>query len=313
MSQPLITVVGGTGFLGRHIVEALSTSGYRVRVAARHPDAVDFSNLRNMPEAIHADIRDAPSLTKALKDADGAVNAVSLYSEQGDLDFESVHVRGAERLARCARDAGVRSLVHISGIGVAMDSPSNYVRARTRGEQVVRRAFPDATLLRPSVLFGPGDDFLSTLDKVSRLPVIPLFGHGDTRLQPVHAADVAAAVRFSILRDTCRAQIYELGGAEIRSYREILQALLDHRRRRRLLVPFPFGLWHLLARLASVLPNAPLTDDQVFLMQEDNVVSPEYPGFPELGYRPVGITAALGAALEARRSGFNREPRSHGK
>lgn len=309
----LITVVGGTGFLGRHIVDALTESGYRVRVAARSPEKGDFSHLRNVPETVSADIRDADSLNRAIKGADGAVNCVSLYAERGELDFESIHVRGAERLARCARRNNVRSLVHISGIGVDHYSPSAYVQARERGEHAVREVFPEAVILRPSVLFGPGDDFLSTLDQVSRLPVIPLFGHGDTRLQPVHAADVAVAVRLSIFRQASRGEVYELGGAEIRTYREIIEALLAFRKRRRLLLPFPFRLWHLLAGVAGILPNPPLTGDQVYLMQEDNVVSPEYPGFPELNYRPAGITASLGPSLEGSQDRFSRAPHGPGK
>lgn len=305
MTEQLVTVVGGSGFLGRHIVGALTDAGYRVRVAARHPERADFSRLRTPPETMAADVRDAPSLSKALRGADAAVNAVSLYAEQGDLDFESIHVRGAERLARCARDSGIRSLVQISGIGVDEDSPSAYIRARANGEHAVRRIFPEAITLRPSVLFGPGDDFLTTLDQVSRLPLIPLFGRGDTLLQPVHAMDVAAAVRQALACTQTRGEIYELGGAETRSYREILQALLAFRHRRRLLVPFPFPLWHLLAGAMAVLPNPPLTRDQVFLMQHDNRVSPEYPGFPELGHRPTGIITALGTALEDNARAFD--------
>lgn len=309
MSNDIITVFGGSGFLGRHIVSALSEAGYRIRVAARHPDKADFSGLQRPPEMVSADVRDSESAERALRGASAAVNAVALYAETGGLDFESIHVRGAERLARCAREAGIRDLVHISGIGVDTESPSKYVRARARGELAVRRAFPEASILRPSVLFGPGDDFLSTLDLVSRLPVIPLFGKGQTRLQPVHAADVAAAVRVCATRSTCRGRIYELGGAQVASYREIVRAVLAERDRRRLLIPMPFALWHLLARTAAVLPGPPLTRDQVFLMQEDNLVSPEYPGFPELGYKPAGIINALPRSLPGRGDSLSHSAR----
>lgn len=305
-SKDLITVVGGTGFLGRHIVASLMASGYRVRVASRRPEATRFHPSRSTPELATADVRDASSLRRALDGAAGVVNAVSLYAESGDLDFDSIHVRGAERLARIARESDVSRLIHISGIGVDLHSPSAYIRARAEGESRARTAFPDATVLRPSVLFGAGDDFLGTLDRVSRLPVIPLFGKGDTRLQPAHAADVATAVSLCFKRPEARSEVYELGGADRATYREILQALLACRGRRRLLIPFPFRLWHLLARLTSVLPGAPLTQDQVYLMEWDNVASPEHPGFPELGYRPTGILSGMEQVLNKDAGRFSQ-------
>lgn len=295
MNLSTVTVFGGTGFLGHEIVQALTQNGWQVRVAARRKREVG----PNEPhvESIEVDIRDRDSVARALEGAEAAVNAVSLYTEQRHLGFEDIHVDGARVLAEEAEKAGITRLIHVSGIGVDTRHPSKYIRARARGEQAVRQAASGATILRPSVLFGPCDDFLSTLDQVTRLPVVPLFGRGNTLLQPVYVTDVAEAVVACLRRPDTLGQTYELGGATRHRYREVVERLMEKRGRKRLLMPLPFPAWHALAFTAEFLPNPPLTRDQVLLMQTDNAVADDARGFGELGIQARGLLDLLGSSL----------------
>ncbi|MCG6659244.1 complex I NDUFA9 subunit family protein [Halomonas campisalis] len=294
-----ITVFGGTGFLGSAIVHELVDAGQAVRIAARRPVLPAWAQEGDPLSLIHADIRDEASVADALDGAGGVVNAVSLYVQSREARFDAIHVEGAGRLARLARDAGVEELVHVSGIGSDSRSPSSYVRARAQGEAEVIAGFPKAVIVRPSVLFGPGDAFLGTLAGLARLPVIPLFGRGETRLQPVHVVDVARAVVRLLGGNPPRWRLFELGGPEVIRYRDILALLLAYLERERPLLPIPFPLWHLLALLASVLPNPPLTRDQVFLMQQDNCVSEAVGSFAELGIAPRALRDSLPECLPA--------------
>lgn len=297
MQDAIVTVFGGTGFLGRAIVRALAQRGARVRVAARHPDAADFSGLGTIDRCT-ADVRDDDTVAGAVAGARAAVNAVGLYVERRALSFQSVHVEGAARVARAARAAGLQTFVHVSGIGADPASPSPYVAARGRGEDLVRGEHPEAVVLRPSVLFGPGDAFLSNLDALSRLPVIPLFGGGATRLQPVHVDDVAAAAAALLLGGGSGGpRVFELGGAGIYAYREILSLVLAFRRRRALLLPVPFPAWRAMARLGALLPDPPLTPDQVCLLERDNLVGAEAASFADLGLSPRSLEGSLGDCL----------------
>lgn len=290
MADPLrVAVFGATGFLGKRIVRHLAGAGHRVRMVSRRPLLPDWATEAHRIDLVAADIRDEAATARAVQGVDGAVNAVSLYVESGTATFTAIHVDAAAQLAGLARAAGVRRLVQISGLGVDPDSPSSYVRARTRGETVVRAAFPGAVMLRPSVIFGPGDAFLAALDGVTRLPVIPLFGRGETRLQPVMADDVAAAAVRVLEGAGGDDTVFELGGAEACSYREVVKAVLARHGRRRLLMPVPFGAWRLIAATLSLLPNPPLTRDQVVLMATDNVATGQQPGFDALGIRPRGV------------------------
>lgn len=293
MANHLITVFGGTGFLGRNIVHHLVVSEVAVRIVARHPYVPDLAGSSGQIELQTANIRDPASVAAAVKGATGVVNAVGLYVEKGEATFEAIHVEGAERVAQQTREAGIRKLVHISGIGADPASPSKYVRARAHGEQRVRNALSDAVILRPSVLFGPNDAFLSSLKTVTRLPVVPLFGQGTTRLQPVYVEDVARAVRQALEKPGTAGQIFELGGAGIYSYRDLVARVLAHLGRRRPLLPVPFTAWRLLARIASLLPNAPLTVDQVMLMETANVVGAGVGTFADLGIEPRSLEQML--------------------
>lgn len=293
MNDRLITVFGGTGFLGRAILHRLLEAGVRVRAAARNPQFPGEDEFDERVERCPADIRDRDDVARAVDGATGVVNAVSLYAERAGATFDAIHVEGAANLARGVREAGVERLVHVSGIGVDEHSPSAYVRARARGEQRVREIFPEAVILRPSVLFGPHDAFLGALKSVTLAPVIPLFGKGDTRLQPVYVEDVALAVEQSLDNPEAPGRVFELGGAEVLTYREAVEAVLAHLGRRRLLLPMPFAAWRLLAAVTSVLPGPPLTRDQVILMQADNMVSGDRPGIADLGIEPHGLRGAL--------------------
>ncbi len=292
-----VTVFGGTGFLGRNLVNRLLRRDYRVRVAVRNPRQDLFQDTDNRPEQVQSDVRNVQSVADAIKGADGVVNVVGLYVESQNTTFEGVHVVGAQYIAQQSVTCGAK-LVHISGIATDTESPSTYIRARAVGEKRVREAAPHAVILRPSVLFGRNDAFLRTLSGLVRmLPVIPLFGNGSTRLQPVYVKDVAKAIECVLCSNDLEANIYELGGAQILTYKDLLSMIARHLNRKRLMLPIPFVIWELLAALASVLPNPPLTRDQIELMRHDNIVDLDSAGFVELGIEPCGIKDLLSICL----------------
>ncbi|WP_346797739.1 complex I NDUFA9 subunit family protein [Halomonas sp. Bachu 37] len=305
-SHRLITVFGGTGFLGQAIVRALIEAGRSVRIAARHPKLPDWYQVGDPITLVEADILDEESVKQAVQGATGVANAVSLYVQKRHIRFSDIHVDGAGRIARRAREAGVSQLVQISGIGADTQSPSAYIRARAQGEAAVLEHFPKATILRPSVMFGPDGAFLSSLSQLTRLPLIPLFGKGETRLQPVHVDDVARAVERALSPRPPERRFFELGGREVMTYRQIITQVLAHRHRQRPLIPVPFLAWHLLASLAQRLPSAPLTHDQIFLMQQDNSVSENVGTFEELGIMPRLLSDYL-SQCSAQRTSRNAE------
>ncbi len=292
-----VTVFGGSGFLGRAIVERLLAEGTTVRLAARHPDeaAIDRRPDRGGDlQPVHADLRDETSVALALEGAEAVVNAVGLYVEKGAETFEAVHERGAQTVAQQAAILGIDRLVHISGIGADLQSESRYVRARAKGELLVMDAFARATILRPSVLFGPEDSFLNALaDIASRTPVLPLFGRGHTKLQPVYVGDVAAAVLRALKHPEAPGKTYELGGPGIYSYRALIELILESTQRRHLLLPVPFSVWRILAILASILPAPPLTRAQVALMRQDNLVAESALSLDDLGIEATALEAIL--------------------
>lgn len=301
MEGPITTVFGGTGFLGSRIARALVAAGGRVRIAARRPKRPDWATCAQSVELLTADIRDETSITRAVFGADAVVNAVSCYVEsRRHGTFDSIHIHGAARLARAAKAAHVLRFVLVSGMGVDPTSPSPYVRARMRGEELTRAAFPGALVARPSVIFGPGDAFLSALVRAARLPVVLLFGSGDTRLQPVHVDDVALAVLRMLSGAGGKRKVFELGGAGTYTYCEVIEQVLAVLDRKRTLVPMPFGVWRLLAALLKVLPNPPLTADQVMLMQRDNVAGQAFGSFADLGVKPRALADCLAECLGPR-------------
>lgn len=290
----IVTVFGGSGFLGARIVKQLVTRGSRVRVAVRHPEGVDLSDARNRVSVVTADIQDSSLIVPALKDSVSVINVVGHYVQTKAISFDAVHAIGAENLAWCAAQAGVARLVHVSGIGADINSPSAYVRSRAKGESLVREAFPEATIMRPSAIFGPGDALFSSLEAISRrLPVIPLFGRGQTRLQPVFVDDVANAVAVASSEPSTVGKTYELGGPKVYTYRALVEFLLDTVKRRRVLLPIPYAVWEAIAVSLAVLPNPPLTWHQVVLMRDDNVVGQGSLTLSDLGIQPTTVETQL--------------------
>ena len=297
-----VTVFGGTGFLGRRIVRYLRSCGFPVRIASRHPDWGHrlFGPDDPQLQSIEANILDERSVAEALAGAYGVVNAVSLYVEHGQETFHSVHVDSAQRVAAQARRAGVERLIHISGIGADAASQSRYIRKRREGELAVRAAFLNAIFVRPAVMFGPDDAFLTTIIKLLRqLPIYPMFGRGLTRLQPAYVEDVAEAIGRTMQRAETPSPVFEFGGPRVYSYEEFLRAVAHQAGLAPRLIPIPLAVWHVLAWASEMFPSPLLTGNQVELMQIDTVSSPEMPGFVELGISPRSVEAILQKTLSS--------------
>jgi uncharacterized protein YbjT (DUF2867 family) len=299
-----VVVFGGTGFLGRRVAQHLLDHGVAVRVASRHPYRAgeSFRHETSELEFVQTDIGDDRSVVAAMTGTSGVVNAVSLYLEQGRQTFHSVHVEAAARVAKYSRALGVERLAHISGIGADPKSHSRYIRCRGEGEEAVRTAFGAATIIRPAVMFGSDDAFLTPLLKLLHFGVFPMFGRGRTVLQPSYVEDVAEAIArtFNAPETT-----YELGGPDIYTYENLLRAIGMHLGVRPYLVPVPFEAWRALALVAEMLPRPPITRTQVELMAIDNVASPTCPGFSTLGIEPHGFEVVLAAGKT--QNGFRTE------
>jgi NADH dehydrogenase len=274
----LVTVFGGSGFVGRHVVRALAKRDYRIRVAVRRPElAGHLQPLGKVGQihAVQANLRYPASVEAAMRDSHVAINLVGILTESGAQTFEAVQGLGAGAVAKAASTIGAR-MVHVSAIGADENSPSGYARSKAEGEKAVLAAAPTATILRPSVVFGPEDQFTNRFASLAQIsPVLPLIGGGLTKLQPVYAGDVATAVADAVDGKTRQGAIYELGGPEVLTMREIMEIILRITARRRMLVSLPFGLAKLQALLLQFAPGPlKLTPDQVVLLQSDNVVSP---------------------------------------
>jgi NADH dehydrogenase len=295
-----VTVFGGTGFLGHRIVRHLRSRGFSVRIASRHPDRGHrlFGPDDPQLKSVLANIHDERSVADAVAGVYGVVNAVSLYAEHGQETFHSVHVESAHRIAAQAHRAGVDRLIHISGIGADAASQSRYIRKRGEGELAVRAAFADAFFVRPAVMFGPDDAFLTTILKLlRRLPIYPMFGRGRTRLQPAYVEDVADAVARVMRRVETHSIIFEFGGPRVCSYEQFLRAVARQAGLAPRLVPIPFAVWNAFARVSELFPSPLLTRNQVELMQIDTVSSPGMPGLAELGISPHSVEALLEGML----------------
>jgi uncharacterized protein YbjT (DUF2867 family) len=296
MNDRLVTVFGGTGFLGRRVVRHLRTRGFSVRIASRHLDRGLWLFGQDDPQlhSVAASISDDRSVAQAVAGAYGVVNAVSLYVEHGQQTFQSVHVESAQRVATQAQRAGVKRLVHLSGIGADAASQSLYIRKRGEGELAVRGAFADALLVRSGVMFGPDDAFLAIiLQLLRRFPLYPMFGQGQTRLQPAYVEDVAEAVARSLQKTEARGITYELGGPRVYSYEEFLKTVAHEASLKPILIPLPFFVWHALARISEMLPSPAITRNQVELMQVDSVCNPQMPGFGDLDISPQSVEPIL--------------------
>lgn len=300
MASGPVTVFGGTGFLGSQIVLELVEAGCAVRIVARRPTWPNWAEPDDPLSLVEADICSESDTRQALHGAAGVVNAVSLYTESRQLRFEHLHVEAAAQLARLAHRQGITTLIQLSGIGADPASRSPYIRARGRGEVAVIEAFPKAVILRPSVMFGPHDRFLFTLERLTRHRVLPLFGKGETLLQPVHVRDVARACHRLLNATTTQRRLFELGGADVLRYRDILGLIAAHLERDPRMVPVPFRLWQLAALLGSWLPSPPLTRDQLALMRQHNVVDPSLGTLADLGITPRSLRESLPDCLPCR-------------
>jgi uncharacterized protein YbjT (DUF2867 family) len=294
----LITVYGGSGFLGRHVIRALCKRGYRIRVAVRRPDlAGHLQPLGRVGQihAVQANLRYPGSVEAAARGADVLINLVGILFERGRQRFDAVQSFGAESVALASSAYGAR-LVHVSAIGADENATSSYARSKGVGEKLVFAARPSATVLRPSVVFGPEDDFFNRFASLARFaPALPLVGGGHTRFQPVYVGDVAAAVVEAVEGRANSGSIYELGGPEVRTFKALLQYVLTVTGRNRLLVPLPFALAEMQAWFLQFMPKPPLTPDQVELLKTDNVVSDaakrEGRTLEALGIAPVAMEA----------------------
>jgi uncharacterized protein YbjT (DUF2867 family) len=298
MKNQLVTVFGGSGFLGRHTVRALARAGYRIKVATRHPNRAFF--LRPLGtvgqiDFVKCDVADADAVAQALLGADAVVNLTGILFQSGQT-FEDVQADGAANIATAAAAAGVSALVHVSAIGADTESDSAYAVTKAEGEVAVRDAFPNAVILRPSIIFGPEDGFFNKFAEMARyFPALPLIGGGKTRFQPVFVGDVAQAVLAGLSRQDGRT--YELGGPVSYSFKELMQLILRETGRKRALVPLPFGIAFLKAAFLQLLPNPLLTVDQVRLLKKDNVVSATAPGLADLGIAPTSAEAVIPSYL----------------
>jgi uncharacterized protein YbjT (DUF2867 family) len=305
-TRKVATVFGGSGFLGRYIVKRLAADGYVVRVAVRDPEAALF--LKPMGAVgqvvpLYANLGEPATIGRAVEQADIAVNLVGILSEAHSGDFERVHAVGAGLVAEAASRAGVGRLVHVSAIGASTDSPSLYAASKGRGEAAVRAAFPTATILRPSIVFGPEDGFFNRFARMAQaLPVMPVIC-GDSRFQPVYVGDVADAANGVLTRTEAPGPLYELGGPEVVSFRDLLRYVLAVTQRRRPLIEIPYGIARLQAALAERLPSRPFTRDQLLLLRSDNIVSPQAAGFAALGLMPTSYEMVVPSYLRRYRAG----------
>jgi uncharacterized protein YbjT (DUF2867 family) len=314
----LVTVFGGSGFLGRHVVRALLKRGWRVRAAVRRPDLAGFLQPLGMVgwvQPIQANLRYRWSVDRAVDGADAVVNLVAIMAPSGRQTFDTVHVFGARAVAEAARAAGLQAVTHISAIGADPDSASDYARTKAEGEQAVFETLPASVVMRPSLMFGPEDHFFNRFAAMARLSfVLPLIGGGKTRFQPVFAGDVALAIADSVEGKARQATTYELGGPEIATFRDCMAMMLREIERRRLLVPVPWGAATALGAVLQHLPGKLLTVDQVRQLRSDNVVSPaavaEGRTIESFGIKPTSLAAILPAYLSRfrPRGEYERRP-----
>ncbi len=308
LGRKVATVFGGSGFIGRYVVQRLAQQDYVVRVAVRDPAGARFLQTQGRVGQIvplAAPITDAAAVARAIEGAQVVVNLVGILHERRSGDFQRIQGEAPGALARAAAAAGVESLVHLSAIGASAESPSAYARSKEAGEAGIRAGFPEATILRPSVVFGPEDAFFNRFAALTRLPFMPVVA-GDTKFQPVYVGDVADAVAAALAQPEARGKVFELGGPRVMTMREVLRFILETTRRRRRLVNMPMGLMRAQAAILQRLPNPPLTQDQLLLLQRDNVADPSAPGFAALGITPKAVELVVPGYLKRFRPGGGR-------
>lgn len=293
-----ITLFGGTGFIGRHLVRRLAKTGAVIRVATR--DAEKVLPLKPMGDvgqivAVPGSIRSDESVAHAIDASNTVINLTGILYEKGRDTFQSVHVEAAARIARLAKERGAKNLIHMSALGAGAGSTSSYARSKAAGEQAVRLFFPDAAIFRPSIVFGPDDNFFNLFATLARVsPILPLIGGGMTKFQPVYVDDVAAALQRAIGNPEMRGSTYELGGPQIYSFRELMELLLRVTGQRRWLVPVPWWFASLKAFFFEYMPRPPLTRDQIELLKTDNIIrNPQTKTLQNLGITPMAAELIL--------------------
>jgi uncharacterized protein YbjT (DUF2867 family) len=310
-TRRVATVFGGSGFIGRYVVKRLAQQGYIVRVPSRDPEGALF--LKPMGAVgqvvpLYASVSNEPTVHRAVEGAEIVANLVGLLAESGTASFQAIHVEGAERIARLAAAAGVGRLVQISAIGADPNSQSRYASTKGKAEQAVLAAFPAATILRPSLVFGIEDKFFNRFAEIARLaPFMPVIA-GSTKMQPVFVGDVADAVMAALASSATQGKIYELGGPVVWTFREILAFILKTTHRERKLVDIPMGIARMQASVLQHMPGKPLTPDQLLMLARDNVVAPGALGLADLGIAPTPLELVVPAYLSRYQPGGGRRP-----
>ncbi len=303
----LVTIFGGSGFIGRHVVQILAKQGWVIRVAVRKPSKARFLQpLGDVGQItpMYAKIQDSARVAELVGGADLVINLTGILYESGRQTFEAVHHKGAEAVAKACADQGVGALVQMSALGADPKGEADYARTKGAGEAAVRAAFPKAAIVRPSIVFGPEDSFFNRFAEMSQFsPFLPLIGGGQTQYQPVYVGDVARAIVTCGTDPNCAGETYELGGPKVYRFKELLELMLKETRRKRRLVSLSFGMADFIARFAQLAPVPPLTRDQVRLLRHDNVVSPEAKGLADLGISPTLVESVLPTYLDQYRIG----------
>ena len=306
--EQVVTVFGGSGFVGRYVVALLARDGWRIRVAVRDPQKAAFLKAcgdvgQVVPLAV--DVSDPASVARIVQGSSVVINLIGILLEQGKQRFDLLQASVPGTVAAAAQKAGARTLIQMSAIGADLNSPSRYGRSKAEGEVAARAAFPSAVIVRPSIVFGPEDDFFNRFAKMAHVsPFLPLVGGGNTRFQPVYVGDVAGAIRKIVLHpDKYSGEIYELGGPKVMTFRECLELLLREVRLNRFLVGLPFWLARVMSVFMTVLPNPPLTLDQLKMLEKDNVVSDQAKHLEDLGIKPVDPHLILSDYLSRYRDG----------
>ena len=297
MANARVVVFGGSGFIGRYVVKRLAAAGHPVRVACRDVERAKFlkpMGAVGQVSTMLTNVRYPETVAAACDGMDWVVNLVGILHEAGAQHFDVVQAEGAETIAKAAAAAGASKLVHLSAIGADADSESLYAQSKAMGEAAVKEAFPTATIIRPSVVFGPEDDFFNRFADLARFtPALPLIDGGHTKMQPVYVGDVADAICKSLDDATCAGQTYELGGPRVMTMKEIMEYTLAESGKKRLLVPLPSAIAAIKARFLELLPNPPLTRDQLKLLAHDNVVGEGASGLTDLGITPTPVEAVV--------------------
>lgn len=308
--QNLVTVFGGSGFVGAQAVRQLAKAGWRIRVAVRQPNLAYAMRLHGdvgQIDIVQANVRNPASLNRALEGASAAVNLVGILRESGRQGFQAVQAMGARNVAAAARAQGVTRLVQTSAIGADAASASKYARSKAEGEAAARAIYPDAVVVRPSIVFGPEDDFFNRFARMAQIsPVLPLIGGGHTRFQPVFVGDVGKAIARVTTDPDAAGRTYELGGPGVFSFRQLLELMLAEMGKRRFLAPLPWPVASLMGKagdLAGLFIAPPITADQVELLKADNICGGALPGLAELGITPTSLEAVLPGYLYTFRKG----------